>query len=644
MKDYDWDANPVLTSISEEEAKDHAVITKDFEVREYSYINGFLTEVITIHQKVRVNDDEGVEGNNKVYIRKENNTEVIGLKARCISKDGKVVEFNKDNIKEIENFENAGPYTIFALEGVEKGSEVEYMYTLKSAIFTFNCDSYLLNNFYTVKNAHFELIYDKDLVFLCKSYNGLPEPKYDTTKTGKNRQTVEVNNSPSVDEEDFSYKRSAYKRLEYKYSKSKSDNAGEANTFDDFAKMYFKYFYESPQGDNPSVNKKNAKVFKKEIKAIDKMLKSLALDGLLEEQKIIKLEDYIKSFTLNNQAQKMNIVSVLESKELMPITMCRIFALSLDRLGIEHQMVITNDRSNKRFDGNFESWNFLTHILLYFPKYNKYLTPMEAEYRYGLVPYNYSYNDGIFIRFVSLGELKSPIVRVGYIDGNTEKQTYSNLDIDVTFDADFSGCDLDVTETKAGHEAVYYLFYKKLYSAEKKEEIAKGLLTNVSDDAEVKSFEFDTTQAGGDILKKVFVVKGKVHSSALIEKAGNNYFFEIGKVIGPQAELYEDKERLTDVENTYEHSYTRIIKFTVPEGYQVKNIEDLNMDVFVEKEGVRNMGFTSSYKKEGNVYTVAVYEFYGDIRVPKAEFEPFRKVINAAADFNKKHVVFEKIK
>jgi hypothetical protein len=635
MKSYDWEETPVPTVINEEEAKASVVITKDFLVKEYMYYMGMLFEVSTIHKKKILNNDEAVDQSNKVYISTGRGQEVIGLKARSIAKDGKVTVFNNDNIKYVENYEDAGPYTIFALEGVEKGSEIEFMYTLKTVINDFNCNDYTLNNTYPVRNAHFELIYDKAWVFLTKSYNGLPEAKFDTTVSGKNRHTVEVLSSPSIDDEIFSYGKAAYKRMEYKFSKNKDNNRGESNTFDDFAKDYYHYFYETT----------DEKKYKKEVKAVQKMLKSLALENLNEEDKIRKIEEHIKSFTQDGNYGKILVNEIISSKSVIaPWAFCRMFAFALDQAGIEHQLVVTSDRSDKRFDGDFQSWSYLQDFLFYFPQHEKYLSPTNQAYRYGLVPENLCYNGGLFIKFISLGDIKSPVARVGYIEGPVDSLSYSNMDITITFEDGFTGVDLVARMDGTGYSSIGIFAAYKLLSDENKEEICKSSLKVMAEDAEVKESSMDPIPEGGDILKKVYTVRGKVHSTALIEKAGLNYSFDIGKVIGPQAEMYEDKERMTDIENDNNHGYIRVLRVVVPEGYVITNINDIVMDVFVEKNGKRTMSFKSSYVKEGNTYIITVHEFYNEIRVSKSEFESFRKVINAAADFNKKHLVFEKKK
>ena len=53
-------------------------------------------------------------------------------------------------------------------------------------------------------------------------------------------------------------------------------------------------------------------------------------------------------------------------------------------------------------------------------------------------------------------------------------------------------------------------------------------------------------------------------------------------------------------------------------------------------------GFVSSYKVVNNVLEVYVLEVYRELKYPLNEFETFKKVINASADFNKIVLVLEK--
>lgn len=138
------------------------------------------------------------------------------------------------------------------------------------------------------------------------------------------------------------------------------------------------------------------------------------------------------------------------------------------------------------------------------------------------------------------------------------------------------------------------------------------------------------------------LITGTLKSDELIEKAGNKYLLKIGEIIGPQNELYQEKKRNTEISLDYPNEYVRKIKFEIPKGYKVPNLKDLNKNIVFKDGNENSMGFTSSYKLEGRIVTIDVEEYYKKLNYPIEVFEQFRKVINAAADFNKITLVLEK--
>jgi len=106
--------------------------------------------------------------------------------------------------------------------------------------------------------------------------------------------------------------------------------------------------------------------------------------------------------------------------------------------------------------------------------------------------------------------------------------------------------------------------------------------------------------------------------------------------------MYQDKPRQFPMEIDFPHVLERKIKFTIPDGYIVKNADDLTIDHVYKDNGQVTMGFFSSYKMEGNTLTVSIMEEYRKTYYPLSLYEEFRKIINAAADFNKVALVLEK--
>ena len=127
-----------------------------------------------------------------------------------------------------------------------------------------------------------------------------------------------------------------------------------------------------------------------------------------------------------------------------------------------------------------------------------------------------------------------------------------------------------------------------------------------------------------------------------MEKAGNKWLVRIGDVIGPQVEMYQEKPRQFPMELHYPHVLDRKIRFEIPKGYRIKNLEDLNIRHVHPASGEPTMSFVSSYKVENNLLTIQVTEEYRKTYYPLREYEIFKQIINAAADFNKIALILEK--
>ena len=130
---YNWEENRKITyELTEEEKASPGITILDNRYIDYATnIKNGIDLFITRHKIIRVNDDKGIELLNKVYVPIGCDDELIQLKARTITKDGRVIEVKKENIKLLDNYEGYGDYKIFAMEGVEAGCELEYFCTIK---------------------------------------------------------------------------------------------------------------------------------------------------------------------------------------------------------------------------------------------------------------------------------------------------------------------------------------------------------------------------------------------------------------------------------------------------------------------------------------------------------------------------------
>ena len=120
------------------------------------------------------------------------------------------------------------------------------------------------------------------------------------------------------------------------------------------------------------------------------------------------------------------------------------------------------------------------------------------------------------------------------------------------------------------------------------------------------------------------------------------YLFKVGHLIGGQMELYQQHERQNRIDMDYPTYYERKISFTIPKGYKLQGLEDAKINKSIEKNGKKVNAFISDFTIESEKVTITAKEYYRNISLPKEDYENFRQVINAAADFNKVVLVFEK--
>lgn len=123
----------------------------------------------------------------------------------------------------------------------------------------------------------------------------------------------------------------------------------------------------------------------------------------------------------------------------------------------------------------------------------------------------------------------------------------------------------------------------------------------------------------------------------LLKKVGNNYIFEIGKLLGGQVEI-EEKEMDRKFDIYYSpRTYKTEINFTIPEGYSLEGIDKLNMNVENETGF-----FKSVVSLNGSVLTIKTEKQYKNHMEKKEDWSKLVAFLNAAYDFTQTKVLLKK--
>ena len=389
----------------------------------------------------------------------------------------------------------------------------------------------------------------------------------------------------------------------------------------------------------------NKEISKKELSQLKKFLKDIDFkedDDL--DTKIRAIEAHIKTniFIAESGGDKLSeLLDIMKDKVANERGITKLYATILNHLEIKDEFVYTCSREYMRFDKEFEANNFLQDILIYFPKTKKYLSPTEIDSRYGYPPAYLTDTYGLFIKEVKIGDFKSAVGKVKYIKPIEAKNNVDKMIIDVSFDPeDISKTIIKYDKSMEGYYAMYIHPYMDLIQPDSEKEILDGLAKNLDEDAEITKKVINNRESKHFGIKPLqFIVD--FTSSKFVEKAGRKYLFNVGDLIGRQQEMYQEKKRVLPVESEFQRSYYRTINITIPDGYTIANLDDINIKNDYTKDGKVLMSFDSYYELNGNMLTITADEHYRINHVDISIYEDYRTVINSAADFNKVTLVLE---
>lgn len=621
-----WEAHPVVHTPAAEFSKESAVILLDERVHEYkvdekkdAYIQ------VNNHRLVKVMDDKGVEMFNRIYIP-FNNAEVYNVKARTIKPDGKVVDLPADKILDVE--EDGRRYKKFALEGVEKNSEIEYTYEIKKGLGYFGLEVYHYSDV-PFEKATFQLLVPDHLSFSVKGANGFTVDK-EVVENGKRVTRAKATNLPGLDDEKYAETEPYSGNIQYKLSYNVSkDKDVRLFTWSDLAKRVYNNYTTFTD---------------KELKAAGELIKQAGIkESASEEEKIIALEGYIKQ-NINSDKDAVGedagkIEKIVKTKVASEDGVTILFIACFEKMGINYQIVYPSKRDEIALDEEFENYRLADDFIFYFPGTGNYIAPAASAMRYPYIPPYWAATKGLFLKGTTIGSMKTAIASFDSIAIQPYEKSAHNMEVKLTMTEGMDAMKVHSKQILLGYGASNYRPAFNLLPKDKLEEFTKDVVKSVSKSENITNIKVENTAYTESNSGKPLTIEADMESPELVEKAGNRYLIKMGEVIGPQEQMYQEKPRKLPIIMQYPHMLDRNITFTIPDGYEIKNLADININV---TDARQTMGFVSSYILKGNELKINVHEFYKVTDYPLDMFEQFRKVINASADFNKVTLIMVK--
>ncbi|MDZ4793797.1 MAG: hypothetical protein SGI83_05920 [Bacteroidota bacterium] len=151
--------------------------------------------------------------------------------------------------------------------------------------------------------------------------------------------------------------------------------------------------------------------------------------------------------------------------------------------------------------------------------------------------------------------------------------------------------------------------------------------------------EFVLNTDGRTWRKQELNYTNKFELSDMVKVAGDNLLVSVPGLVGEQLFLSQDeRKREVDAYMTFPRSLRNIIIFTIPEGYKVVGVQNLNTNIDNEVGT-----FAVQASVEGNKLNLLVKKVYKQTAVKKENWSKLLEMLDAAFNFSQKKVLLKKL-
>ena len=616
----DWDSDKTISFPSESDL--YGIFNNHY----VEYFKSKFTEEVyvyeTRHTKTKINKINNPL-DNEIIISKINVSEIVDVRAKIINKDT-IISYSFDEMKKMINSDDSDEnYNNYKLPNLNEEDIVEIMYTVKKD-FNFNGNKIIEESF-PILLSKFILI-ENNFKSNIKIYNSNNSFVSEIIFDGKKSKQIIFNNLNATANEQYSTPIANKIKISYQCYENR-DDVSQIEYWGNLAQNVSELFFPK------KVNKK-AKEILKEIKygylkiPWDELKIANAIDEYIKTNFIISDEDDPK---LND------IEYILSNKISNDFSIIQVYSSLFKEANIEYEVAISCNRYFLKFDPELFDSNQLREFLIYLPNQEKYISPNRVEYRVSEAPENLLGNYGIFID----NDLDYYFSEITLFDRDFS-QIKKNIKVNIP--RNLNKIKIDEIRSFSGYWAIANRNYIYLSESEKTDFLVDFFTINGLDNKKVRKYNIKNFDISHNTFNTPLEITSTISTSDLIEEKEGLTYLKIGKVIGLQSNLFEEKQRINPIEINFPNSYDYNIKVNIPRGYKIVDYSELNKSKeYISVDGNSTAKFLSKAIVNGNVLNINIKEYYKELRYNKKRYQEFREVINAAAKFYESSLLLEKI-
>jgi len=616
----DWDSDKTILFPSDNDL--YGIFNNHY----VEYFKSKFTEEVyvyeTRHTKTKINRINNPL-DNEIIISKINVSEIVDVRAKIINQDT-IISYGFDEMKKMINSDDSDEnYNNYKLPNLDEGDIVEIMYTVKKD-FNFNGNK-IIEESYPILLSKFILI-ENNFKSNIKIYNSNNSFVSDIIFDGKKSKQIIFNNLNATANEQYSTPIANKIKISYQCYENR-DDVSQIEYWGNLVQNVSELFFPK------TVNEKAEEILRE--------IKNGYVKIPWNELKIANaIDEYIKNnFVISDEDDpKLNDIEyILNNKISNDFSIIQVYSSLFKEADIEYEVAISCNRYFLKFDPELFDPNQLREFLIFLPNQEKYISPNRVEYRVSEAPEDLLGNYGIFID----KDLDYYFSEITLFD-----QDFSQIkkNIEVNISRNLNKTKINESRLFSGYWAITNRNYIYLSENEKTDFLVDFFTVNGLDNKKVSNYNIKNFDISHNTYNTPLEITSTISTSDLIEEKEGLTYLKIGKVIGLQSNLFDEKERINPIEINFPNSYDYNIKVNIPRGYKIVDFSELNKSKeYISVDGNSTAKFLSKATVSGNVLNINIKEYYKELRYSKKRYQEFREVINAAAKFYESSVRIEKI-
>ena len=616
----DWDSDKTISFPSDNDL--YGIFNNHY----VEYFKSKFTEEVyvyeTRHTKTKINRINNPL-DNEIIISKINVSEIVDVRAKIINQDT-IISYGFEEMKKMINSDDSDEnYNNYKLPNLDEGDIVEIMYTVKKD-FNFNGNK-IIEESYPILLSKFILI-ENNFKSNIKIYNSNNSFVSDIIFDGKKSKQIIFNNLNATANEQYSTPIANKIKISYQCFENR-DDVSQIEYWGNLVQNVSELFFPK------TVNEKAEEILRE--------IKNGYVKIPWNELKIANaIDEYIKNnFVISDEDDpKLNDIEyILNNKISNDFSIIQVYSSLFKQADIEYEVAISCNRYFLKFDPELFDPNQLREFLIFLPNQEKYISPNRVEYRVSEAPEDLLGNYGIFID----KDLDYYFSEITLFD-----QDFSQIkkNIEVNISRNLNKTKINESRLFSGYWAITNRNYIYLSENEKTDFLVDFFTVNGLDNKKVSNYNIKNFDISHNTYNTPLEITSTISTSDLIEEKEGLTYLKIGKVIGLQSNLFDEKERINPIEINFPNSYDYNIKVNIPRGYKIVDFSELNKSKeYISVDGNSTAKFLSKATVNGNVLNINIKEYYKELRYSKKRYQEFREVINAAAKFYESSVRIEKI-